>query len=304
MEVWEKAASESNLRVFPIKIEQDATGKWHKKPLVKAWQDQANYYQFTNFDWSQANGYGILTGFGFYGVDLDLYKDGSQAETWFDLHQLDRATRTHRTISGGLHRIYAVPTDLPTRANIVPGLDGRGIGGFLAFGEGYEMVDDRIPILMTRSAREDIVAGSAEVVRLEGVAAFVDGWQPPTPEACHARLQRALAFGPRMLKQRWSGVNLGLQDKSRSAMDHSVAKLLVMAGMDEDMIVWAILTQFQHGSARWKPNPRMAVRAAARSALKSGAQVKADRDAITYFQQPEMSDEEQAAMDRALRDGA
>lgn len=301
MNPWEQAAADSGLRVFPIKIEQDSNGKWHKKPLVKAWQEQANFHQFTHFDWSQANGYGILMGFGFYALDLDLYKDGSDCEAWFDLHKVSRETRTHKTISGGIHRIYAVPTDLPTRANIVAGLDGRGIGGFIAYGEGYEMLDDRLPIILTREGREDIASGSAEVVKTGDVRAFVDGWQPPTPEACHAKLNKALNFGPRLLKQRWEGLNIGLADKSKSAMDHSIAKLLVLAGMDEDMVVWAILTQFNHGSARWKANSKVAVRAAARSALKSGIQVKEDREAIEYFKQPEVSDAEVEAMNKALR---
>jgi hypothetical protein len=300
---WEQAAAESNLRIFPIKIEQDQNGKWHKKPLVKAWQDQANYYQFTAFDWSGANGYGILMGFGFYALDLDLYKDGSDAEAWFDTHSVHRETRTHKTISGGIHRIYTVPTDLPTRANIIPGLDGRGIGGFIAFGEGYEMIDDRVPSMMPAAGRENIAEGSAEVIKLEGVRAYVDGWRPPEPADCMKRLNRALSFGPRLLGQRWNGNNIGLFDKSRSAMDHSIAKLLVLAGMDEDMIVWAILTQFMHGSARWKPNPKVAVRAAARSALKSGLQVRADKAAIDHFAQPEISDAELEAMNRVLRGG-
>lgn len=298
--IWEQRAVESGLRVFPIRIEKVA-GKWHKQPLVKRWQEQANFYKLTDFDWSQANGYGILMGYGTYGLDLDLYKGGSEAEAWFDTHNVPRETRTHRTISGGLHRIYSVPTDLPTRANIVPGLDGRGVGGFLAFGDGYEMVRDGWPALLTRAGRQSIAEGAHEAVKVEGVRAFVDGWAPPTPEDAQRQLDRALRFGPRLLQHRWEGNSLGLVDKSRSAMDHSVGNLLAMAGLGEDMIVWVLLTQFQHGAARWKPNPMVAVRAAARSALKGTAQVAEARQSLDYFKQPEMTGAEEAAMNAALR---
>jgi hypothetical protein len=302
MNQWERMARDSEMRVFPIRIEKTA-GKWDKIPLVNKWQSKANFHALTNFDWSEANGFGILMGLGYYTLDLDTYKsDETQAEAWFDHHEIIRETRTHMTVSGGLHRIYAVRVDLPTRSNIVPGLDGRGTGGFIAFGEGYSIVDSRYPVMMSRSAREDIAAGAHGGGKIDGIEAYVDGHAPPEPENAQQKLTKVLTFGPKLLKLRWNGDATGLHDKSRSAMDHSVAALMARAGCDEDMIIWTLLTQFRHGAARHKPNGKVSVRAAARSALKSKQKVTEERNAVEAFKDPEMTDKEEEAVAAALRD--
>lgn len=303
MTPWERRAAESGLRIFPIRIEK-AAGRYEKIPLARRWQERANFYSLTEFDWSEANGFGILMGCGFYGLDLDSYKPGNEAEAWFDRHHVVRDTRTHRTISGGLHRIYSVPKDLPTRTGIVPGLDGRGAGGFLAFGEGYEIVGDvDFCARMSPEGRQDIADGYGGGAGGGGpaeIAAMVGTFNDTPPEGAEVALEKALAFGPNLLRHRWAGGTLGLRDKSRSALDHSVAKLLSMTGLDETVVMWAILRRFEHGAARWKPSAHVSLRAAARSTAKGSAQVKAEVAAIDAFAAPEMTPEEEAAMSRAL----
>lgn len=302
---WEAAAAVTGLPVFPVKITFDeSAGKWVKKPLTDKWQE-AGFYRRGVYDWSRANGYGILMGNGYYALDLDGYKPGCGAEAWFrERPRLSWETRTHRTVSGGLHKIYATRSgqeDLPTRANIVPGLDGRGKGGFIAFGEGYSIDIDAAPHLLPAEVGDEIYEGAGGTGgRVIGEREMVQGYRPPEPKDASRKLRLALASGPRLLRQRWKGDTAGLRDRSRSALDHSVARLLGLTGMTEDQIVWALLEKFEHGAARHKGAGHVALRAAARSALKSIAQVEAEKAMTGDFKQPELSDEEEEHMRRLL----
>lgn len=299
---WKKAAADSQLPVFPIRITRKGD-KWDKQPLIPGWQTDASY-NTDAFDWRHANGYGILMGekSGLYALDFDDHKPGAAGWEWLRKWNVPPETRTHGTISGGTHKIYALSNKyrtLPTRANIVPGLDSRGQGGFIAFGEGYTILDNRFPCILPAAACEELIAGAGGG---GGPVVLKAYRQPDDQDALMQKLQRKLQF-KRLLRARWHGNNLGLVDKSGSAMDHSVARLLTMAGFEYDEVVWLLLNAFEHGSARAKGDHRVAMRAAARSVAKAEMGVEIDRQAIDGFREPPVTDEIEEAM-RRLLDGA
>ncbi|MEP3297733.1 MAG: VapE domain-containing protein [Pseudoruegeria sp.] len=162
MTAWKEAARHTGWIVFPIRIEWNGT-KWDKKPLVKAWHNVTKD-QIDTMSWENANGFGILTGGcgGPYVLDLDTYKEGSEADAWLASRGLNGPTRTHKTVSGGIHKIYTLPptVNLRNRANIVHGLDSRGDGGFIAFGEGYEVIDDSIPAQLSATHCAELDTGA------------------------------------------------------------------------------------------------------------------------------------------------
>lgn len=172
---WKNAVPEG-ARIFPIRIQWNPeTEKNEKIPTgVKSWKDEAST-DWNAFDWRGADGFGIVTGekAGIYTLDLDGYKDGIEPIVeWMREHGLLIHTRVHRTVSGGLHYLYRLPPNmsLPNRANIVPGLDARGDGGWIAFGTGYSVLDDSpiaaLPIgalpLLEKQQTERSVAQDAE----------------------------------------------------------------------------------------------------------------------------------------------
>jgi hypothetical protein len=297
---WERQAAASGLRVFPVRITWTGE-KWDKVPLIKDWVERANYHELTRFDWSTCNGYGCLMGKGYYALDIDSYKPSAEVEAWLAARYLP-PTRTHRTVSGGRHLIFMTLSsqrDLPTRAHIVPGLDSRGLGGFVAFGEGYEVLDDRAPSILPPEVGDELARSAGGGLAPAGERAFVEGYRPPEPVGAAGALLRALVRG-RVLRLRWDGTTTGLQDTSRSGLDHSVARLLALGGLDEDQIVWALLERFEHGAARWKDDGHTAVRAAARSALKAIARRREDEAMVRDWKQPEMSAADEAELRRAL----
>lgn len=300
---WPEMARASKLPVFPIRIEWNGT-KWEKKPLVKNWQNSRAFDE-NDYDWSGANGFGIVMGDPYYTLDIDGYKPGCEGEEWMRRHNVPTETRVHRTVSGGAHILYRLPVkwlNLRTRANVVPGLDTRGAGGFIAFGEGYEVkrraaiarLPEHVCAILDAGPKKPGVSVSNERVAVEG-------YRPPEPKDGERRLQRAISMGPKLLSTRWGGGTSGLKDTSRSALDHSVARLLAMMDLDEDLIVWAILERFEHGAARWKPNAHTAVRAAVRSALKGRDETRAEIEIMRSFTVPdELTPEQEEAMRKAL----
>lgn len=286
---WPAAAAATGLRIFPIRIYFEG-GKWHKKPLVKNWVNEA-HRKPDRFDWTSANGYGIATGGDEYGrdviyaFDLDSYKAGCEGDDWLAAHRLDFPTRTHRTVSGGLHRIYRLPdacSDLRSTANIAPGLDSRGAGGFIAFGEGYSVMDDRAPAGMPQAAIDAVrahsvatgAAGEAEVdIGSIIVPAVVS-------DALRARLRQLWDAYP-TFRKRWNGSMRDGGPKDASSLDMSVAWYLGQWGLETGEIVLVLEQLFPNGQARgrYAGSPVARRRAASRCAAKATA-VREQREAV------------------------
>ena len=78
---------------------------------------------------------GVPTGpvSGFVVVDVDV-KEGKRGAAWLQRHAAAiPATRTHRTVSGGLHLLLRQPNgvEIPnSQSGIAPGVDVRGRGGY------------------------------------------------------------------------------------------------------------------------------------------------------------------------------
>lgn len=300
---WALAAKASGLPVFPISVFK-ADGKWHKKPLVEDWVERANYFDLTNFDWSRANGYGIAMGpkSQLYAIDIDSYKPECDAEKWLKAHDVPLETRTHRTISGGTHKIYALSNgyrELRTRANVVPGLDTRGAGGFIAFGEGYDLIDDRAPVLLPRAACEELAASSdaAEIGELPG---YIQA-DEMTRTDLGRRLKASLLANQSFLR-RWKGDATGMIDGSRSALDQSIAFIMTARGFTEQDIMTTLLEFYRHGSARTKP-PRMAIRAAQRCAARARITVDIINSETRDVEHTDNTDQEEATMDKIIAQG-
>ncbi len=242
--IWPELAAAMYAPVFPIRIVWNPTkAKWDKRPLTKHGHLDASY-DVAAFDWSRANGFGIAMGNGWYALDLDSYKDGCAAQHWLTKWQVPTQTRTHSSVSGGLHLIYRTLGEwrnLGTRQGIVHGLDSRGSGGWIAFGEGYTVTCNALPAVLP-----DAVC--FELSRAHGGRDVT--LQPVTPVDAGEVLRRlnlALTFGHPNLRRRWAGDAKGLHDASRSGFDMSIAKLLGIAGFSYSEIHWLLATQFAHG---------------------------------------------------------
>ena len=284
---WRTAAAYSGLPVFPIKIVwQPAERRWNKIPLTRHGHKDAST-DVARFEWSRANGYGIAMGGGLYALDVDAYKEGGvdAPKAWLLERGLRNvATRVHRTVSGGWHLIFALPDehrDLPSRADIVPGLDARGAGGWIAFGEGYELYDDSEPALLPPAVCAEIKAGHSAIVLEDEALAYAG---PARPDRMHVRWRLALAK-MHLLRHRAFGVKTR-GDLSRSAADHSVAFCLALQGWREQEIAWALLEVFQHGACQDADKPeRVRVRAAMRCAAKAVIAAKAGAEALNAMRQ-------------------
>jgi hypothetical protein len=278
---WKDKARASGFRVFPITIFRD-DNKWQKKPLVSNWANVATT-DVEAFDWDGANGFGIAMGNGLYAFDLDDYKDGCAADMWMDAHGLTRITRIHRTISGGRHMFYKLPNGFEdlrnTNGSLAKGLDTRGAGGFIAFGQGYELLHDAPVAELSKSACKAILAQNMKSngdVELRPLKIVND------PAALMAKLAKCLKISP-SLARRWNGATAGLRDTSKSSMDMSVAQLLTRAGFDEHEVVDIILYEFDHGRARWmdQGGERAAMRCAARARDAKEGRLKVVQNALT-----------------------
>jgi len=218
-----------------------------------------------------------------------------------------KETRQHKTVSGGWHLMYRLPKgygQLPSRANIVKGMDSRGRGGWIAFGEGYKLINDAKPALLTVAACEELLRGTNKTV----TEVTLEGYDPPSPTeqaVILAKLNKILA-AEQLIYWRWHGNTAGLGEtgRSRSAMDFSMAHKLSMVGFETNEIIWLLLCQFEHGQCRWMDNGRVALRAAQRCASKAKTNskelLKNAASIAASFNQPATSEDVEAAMAAAL----
>lgn len=247
--------SECGIPSFPVLLSQDQNGKWQKQPLVK-WGVVTRDTCPGDFNWRGANAIGVPMGrrSGLFTFDVDSYKAGCAFDAWAEKHVLP-PTRTHGTTSGGRHLIYRMPNgiDLGNHAPKVHGLDVRGLGGFIVWADTlgrYSVIDPRNPETMPRSVIDELSALNAGAGR-----SVHDAELPRLNYVDDVKLKpklEALLADPlrwRLLGQRFSGVTVGLKDKSRSSMDMSVAHLLAKAGFDYDEITLILLQYFPHGKA-------------------------------------------------------
>lgn len=93
---------------------------------------------------------GVPTGpaSGLFVLDIDV-RGGGAAWLEDNAHRLPR-TRTHRTMSGGWHLLFAWPADRHPRnsaSKIAPGVDTRGAGGYVVMppSQGYAIEDHAMP---------------------------------------------------------------------------------------------------------------------------------------------------------------
>ncbi len=134
-----RTAEDLGVSVFPVRVEPDPAdpAKSTKRPLIKNWQNGAavsNPEAIEALFREHANAVthaGIQTG---RIVVIDL--DGEQAQSWWrehlDMLAMTRTVDTRRM--GGKHLFYRVPAHIELRnsaGTIAPGVDFRGVGGFV-----------------------------------------------------------------------------------------------------------------------------------------------------------------------------
>lgn len=243
--IREQAAS-IRLPIFPIRIDWDGS-KWTKKPLTQRGHLDASLDANT-FNWANANGFGIRMGGGLYALDLDGYKEGCEADQWLSERNINRATRTHQTISGGLHLIYRTHPDwdnLGTRQNIVKGLDSRGSTGWIAYGEGYSVINATAPVMLPYEVCKELAftgggTGPSRDVTLKPL-------EPVDPSSIVSRITSHFHHGRGSFRHRWKGGTHGLTDTSASAMDRSMAQLMANVGFNYSEIYWSLTNYFLFG---------------------------------------------------------
>lgn len=294
---WSSLAAAFGAPVFPIRIDWDGTKrKWQKRPLTRRGHKDASK-DATIFDWSAANGFGIVMGNGWYALDLDEYKDDCAAERWLAERQVPVQTRTHQTVSNGRHLIYRTIGDwlnLRSRQSIVPGLDSRGDGGWIAFGEGYKILNNAGPAVLPETVCAELRRASGQGAKLGSIkgpgAGKPLGQTEPVMNVdaldVLRRLRLGLMFGRQSFRRRWNGGSAGLRDTSASGWDMSMAKLLANAGFHYSEIYWLLATQFQHGvvarDGRTKVTDRAIKRCAARATQHQGVISQRIREAFGH----------------------
>ncbi len=243
---WAAEAARLGQPVFPIRLDWDAArDKWTKVPLTRNGHLDATQ-DVSSFDWGQANGFGWVMGNGIYTIDFDEYKPGCAAHGWLTQWAVPTGTRVHRTVSGGWHLIYSLPpawANLRTRQNIVPGLDTRGTGGWIAFGQGYTLARDMPPLVLPEHVCAELDRAPASQ------AVQVQPLEPVEGPDVLRRLGTALVLGRARLRLRWYGDGMGLHDISASGFDMSAAKLLAQAGFSYSEIYFLLAEHFEHGKA-------------------------------------------------------
>ena len=140
-------------------------------------------------------------GNGCYALDFDGYKEGCVAQQWLTQWQVPQ-TRTHLTVSGGWHLIYRTSPEwfgLGSRQHVVSGLDTRGKGGWIAFGEGYSVTLDvspaRLPDAVCFELSKAPARADAKIMPVMAVEA-AQTWH---------KLRQALFYGRPSLRHRWAG---------------------------------------------------------------------------------------------------
>lgn len=165
-----------------------------KRPAVK-WSDPHTCRPTNGF--GPEDVYGLPTGprNGIWVLDIDR-KDGKDGLAELNAYAAGRelpATYTVQTPSGGFHLYFSWDDNQPigNRAGILPGLDARGAGGFVAAGGAYRVLDGHPPVtapvwlLDLVGTREEKVPGVSAVAidashpewnrRVEMAAAFIQG---------------------------------------------------------------------------------------------------------------------------------
>ncbi|MEY8095849.1 bifunctional DNA primase/polymerase [Falsihalocynthiibacter sp. S25ZX9] len=304
---WKREAERLKAVItFPIKITWDERRqKWDKLPLLTGWQNLRCSY-LDGPCWAKANGFGILMGNGFFGLDLDSYKVGAEPDVWLKKHGVTGGTRVHKTVSGGTHALYRIHPkfdggNLPTRANIVSGLDGRGKGGWIAFGEGYELIKPLPLAYLPDSASQSIIDGYSGGSGAGSVLGPYSVLSQAQKEAVMKRLKIKLLVGAR-IAHRWRGVKAKLKEagRSRSCMDYSMAHLLARAEFTADEIAYLLMEEFEHGQARHLGAAGVrAVQRCASAAVNSLAEAVPQKE----FTDTEIEPDVETAMVAAIKQG-
>ena len=291
---FESEAKAFGWPTFPITIERQPDGKLTKRPLTRHGHKDASLDPgiFGSL-WSHANGFGIpmgevAHGVGLYAIDLDFHRGGREPmQDWLIEHHVPMVTRTHITPSGGVHLLYQLPgkhVRLPSRANIVTGLDTRGQGGWIAYGEGYSSEGEDYLALFPSGACEAVLAGYSGGEALQGGDVVLADYREPESEEAASKLQRRverMLRGNLTLTLRFRG-SKARGDQSRSARDHSVAFLMAKHGLDESQIAWVLLNVFEYGACRDPATPvHTRLRAAMRCAAKAHAEHVREKNALT-----------------------
>ena len=137
-------AAEMNLPVFPCDAQ--------KRPMTQhGFRDATKDPETIRRSFRNAAMIGIPTGeaSGFFVLDLDC-KNGAQGLEWLAAHEARLPqTRRHRTRSGGVHLLFAMPNGRAIRnsaSKVGPGVDVRGTGGYIIAppSDGYYVVDPAI----------------------------------------------------------------------------------------------------------------------------------------------------------------
>jgi hypothetical protein len=125
-------------------------------------------------------------------VDVDT-KDDKPGLDWLEQHSVALPfTRTHRTVSGGIHLLFAFPDDAAvgsSQSRIAPGVDVRGAGGYAIVppSPGYSVVMDwpvaEMPAWLVEANQRPPEPAPAPLVRR----------QPPK-DATAAGVQRLLSL--------------------------------------------------------------------------------------------------------------
>ena len=134
-------AAEMGLPVFPCDAQ--------KRPMTQhGFRDATRDPETIRRSFRNAAMIGIPTGeaSGFFVLDLDC-KNGAQGLEWLAAHEARLPqTRRHRTRSGGVHLLFAMPPGRAIRnsaSKVGPGVDVRGSGGYIIAppSDGYDVVD-------------------------------------------------------------------------------------------------------------------------------------------------------------------
>ena len=134
-------AAEMGLPVFPCDAQ--------KRPMTQhGFRDATKDPETIRRSFRNAAMIGIPTGeaSGFFVLDLDC-KNGAQGLEWLAAHDARLPqTRRHRTRSGGVHLLFAMPAGRAIRnsaSKVGPGVDVRGTGGYIIAppSDGYDVVD-------------------------------------------------------------------------------------------------------------------------------------------------------------------
>jgi hypothetical protein len=197
------------------------------KELISSWWAQ----------WPDAN-VAIATGADLVVVDLDEHKFGYSSWEGLALDlALDRFLPTWTARTGrGSHQYFRPSRPIASRANVLPGLDVRGVGGFVvvppsvhANGSGYAWLRNRapweVPLLdMPEPLELFLYKGTEQALSRAYRRRHWNGNLPPS-------VVRLLAVDPRV-RARFERDPQGLADRSQSGVDASLACLLLHRGVD------------------------------------------------------------------------